>query len=149
MRIQAWSVPTCFAGGYGSSGHRRSASAIAGEGAGMQRDYAWHSAHPRTDLESAQAIGTRAGARAVKRLAPGKAPVGKLPLVFDPRVGSSLLGHLLGAIGGPALARRTSFLLGQEEDPPFDSTLPIRDEPYPTPGLRRRAFAGERSEEPP
>ncbi|MBB5706990.1 TldD/PmbA family protein [Sphingopyxis panaciterrulae] len=132
-----------FAGGYGSSGHSLSASVIAGEGAGMQRDYAWHSAHHRPDLESAQAIGTRAGARAVKRLAPGKAPVGKLPLVFDPRVGSSLLGHLLGAIGGPAIARRTSFLLGKEEEQLFDSTILIRDEPYRPRGLRSRAFDGE------
>jgi len=132
-----------FAGGYGSSGHSLSASVIAGEGAGMQRDYAWHSAHHLTDLESAEAIGARAGARAVKRLGPGKAPVGKLPLVFDPRAGSSLLGHLLGAIGGPAIARRTSFLLGKEDEQLFDSAILIRDEPHRPRGLRSRAFDGE------
>src|SRR3546814_13387454 len=58
-------------------------------------------------------------------------------------VGSSLLGHLLGAIGGPAIARRTSFLLGKEEEQLFDSTILIRDEPYRPRGLRSRAFDGE------
>ncbi len=93
-----------FAGGYGSSGHSLSASVIAGEGAAMQRDYGWHSAHHLSDLESAAEIGARAGTRAVARLNPGKAPVAKVPVVLDPRIGSSIVGHLLGAIAGPAIA---------------------------------------------
>src|SRR3546814_20290281 len=94
----------------------------------MQRDYDWHSAHHLPDLESAQAVGARAGSRAVGRLDPGKAPVGKLPLIFDPRVGASLIGNLLGAIGGPEFARRTSFLLGKENEKLFDSRVVIRHE---------------------
>ncbi|NIJ38102.1 PmbA protein [Sphingopyxis panaciterrae] len=132
-----------FAGGYGSSGHSLSASVIAGEGAGMQRDYGWHSAHYLSDLESVADIGTRAGTRAVARLNPGKAPVGKVPVVIDPRVGSSIVGHLLGAIAGPAVARGTSFLLGKEDQMLFDSSIVIRDEPHRARGLRSRAFDGE------
>lgn len=132
-----------FAGGYGASGHSLSASVIAGEGANMQRDYGWHSAHYRADLESALEIGDRAGSRAVARLNPGKAPVGKVPVIIDPRVGSSIVGHLLGAIAGPAIARGTSFLLGKEERMLFDSSIVIRDEPHRSRGLRSRAFDGE------
>ena len=132
-----------FAGGYGSSGHSLSASVIAGEGADMQRDYGWHSAHHLSDLESAEEIGARAGTRAVARLNPGKAPVGKVPVLFDPRVGGSLVGHLLGAIAGPAIARGTSFLLGTAESDLFDSGIVIRDEPHRPRGLRSRAFDGE------
>jgi PmbA protein len=132
-----------FAGGYGASGHSLSASVIAGEGAGMQRDYGWHSAHYLGDMESADDIGARAGTRAVQRLNPGKAPVGKVPIIFDPRVGSGLLGHLLGAIAGPAIARGTSFLLGKEDQALFDSAIRIRDEPHRPRGLRSRAFDGE------
>ena len=132
-----------FVGGYGSSGHSLSASVIAGEGASMQRDYGWHSAHYLGDLESAGDIGVRAGSRAVARLNPGKAPVGKVPVVIDPRVGSSIVGHLLGAIAGPAIARGTSFLLGKEEQMLFDSGIVIRDEPHRPRGLRSRAFDGE------
>ena len=132
-----------FAGGYGSSGHSLSASVIAGEGAAMQRDYAWHSAHHLTDLESAADIGARAGARAVARLEPGKAPNGKLPVFFDPRVSGGIVGHLLAAIAGPAIARGTSFLIGKEKDMLFDSSVIIRDEPRRPRGLRSRPFDGE------
>jgi PmbA protein len=132
-----------FAGGYGASGHSLSASVIAGEGASMQRDYGWHSAHYLADLEGVADIGTRAGTRAVARLNPGKAPTGKLPILFDPRVSSSLVSHLLGAISGPAIARGTSFLLGKEEQILFDSAIVIRDEPHRPRGLRSRAFDGE------
>ena len=41
---------------------------------------------------------TRAGERAVKRFNPGTVKSGQMPVVFDPRVGSSFVGHLLGAI---------------------------------------------------
>ncbi len=132
-----------FEGGYGSSGHSLSASVIAGEGANMQRDYGWHSAHHLTDLESAEVIGRRAGDRAVARLNPGKAPIGKLPILFDPRVSSTIIGHILGAMAGPAVARGTSFLLGKEDQKLFDSSLLIRDEPHRLRGLRSRAFDGE------
>ena len=132
-----------FAGGYGSSGHSLSASVIAGEGANMQRDYGWHSAHYLADLESVADIGTRAGTRAVARLNPGKAPVGKVPVLLDPRVSGGMIGHLLGAIAGPAIARGTSFLLGKEEQALFDSGIIIRDDPHRQRGLRSRAFDGE------
>ena len=132
-----------FAGGYGASAHSVSASVIAGEGSAMQRDYAWHSARYAADLEDAATIGARAGDRAIARLNPGKAPTGKLPVVFDPRVGGSLVGHLVGAISGPSIARRTSFLLGKEDEVLFDSGIIIRDEPHRTRGLRSRSFDGE------
>ena len=132
-----------FAGGYGASGHSLSASVIAGEGAAMQRDYGWHSAHHLADLESVVDIGTRAGTRAVARLNPGKAPVGKIPVVFDPRVSSGMISHLLGAISGPAIARGTSFLLGKEDEQLFDPAIVIRDQPHRLRGLRSRAFDGE------
>lgn len=132
-----------FAGGYGSSGHSLSASVIAGEGANMQRDYGWHSAHYLADLESVADIGTRAGGRAVARLNPGRAPVGKVPVLLDPRVSGGMIGHLLGAIAGPAIARGTSFLLGKEDRMLFDSSIVIRDDPHRLRGLRSRAFDGE------
>ena len=88
-------------------------------------------------------IGNRAGTRAIARLNPGKAPNGKLPVLLDPRVSGGMIGHLLGAIAGPAIARGTSFLLGKEDQMLFDSSIVIRDEPHRPRGLRSRAFDGE------
>ena len=70
----------------------------------------WHSARHLEDLDSAAEIGRRAGERAVARLNPTRPKPGKYPVLFDPRVSSTLLGHFVGAISGSSIARKTSFL---------------------------------------
>jgi PmbA protein len=132
-----------FSGGYATSSHGLSASVIAGEGAGMQRDYAYHSARHAADLDSPAAIGERAGRRAVDRLNPRKLDTGQLPVVFDPRVGSSLVGHLIGAITGSAVTRGTSFLLDKLGEKLFADGIRIVDDPHRRRGLRSRPFDGE------
>jgi PmbA protein len=132
-----------FCRGYSTSGYSGSASVIAGEGAGMERDYAQHSARHYADLDAPGAIGRLAGERAVARLHPAKLASGAMPVVFDPRVGTSLVGHLVGAITGSAIARRTSFLLGKEEEAIFDEDIVIRDDPHRPRGLRSKPFDGE------
>ncbi len=132
-----------FAGGYTGSNHGLWAVVIAGEGAAMQRDYASHSARHRTDLEAADAIGRRAGERAVRRLNPARLTSGTMPVVFDPRVGNSLIGHLAGAITGSAIARKTSFLLGKRDERVFAPGIVIVDDPHRPRGLRSRGFDGE------
>lgn len=132
-----------FTRGYATTGYGSSASVIAGEGYGMQRDYAYHSARHRAELEAAEDIGRRAGERAVKRLNPGKLSSGALPVLFDPRVGGSLIGHLAGAITGSAVARRTSFLLDRLGEQVFARGITIRDDPHRPRGLRSKPFDGE------
>jgi len=132
-----------FVGGYDATSRALSVSVVAGEGAGMQRDYAWRSARHGADLPTPLALGQLAGQRAVRRLDPGKLASGPIPVVFDPRVGGSLVGHLLGAMSGAAIARRASFLLGHEDDQLFDSAITIIDEPHRLRGLRSKPFDGE------
>lgn len=132
-----------FARGYSTSGYGNSASVIAGQGGGMQRDYAYHSTRHWSDLEAAREIGRRAGERAVARLNPGKLPSGQMPVLFDPRVGSSLLSHLIGAITGASVARRTSFLLERLGERIFAAGITVRDDPLRPRGLRSRPFDGE------
>ncbi|OYW85939.1 MAG: modulator protein [Sphingobium sp. 32-64-5] len=57
-----------FAGSYAATIHGTWASVLAGEGGGMQRDYASHSTRHLDDLDDAEHIGRRAGQRAVARL---------------------------------------------------------------------------------
>jgi PmbA protein len=132
-----------FAGAYAASSHSVSASVIAGEGGALQRDYAWASTRFANDLRPAAAIGREAGERAVARLNPGRVKSGALPVVFDPRVGGSMVGHLLGAISGASIARRASFLLGKDGARIFDSGVTITDDPLRLRGLRSRPFDGE------
>ncbi len=132
-----------FAGGYATSGHSCSASVIAGEGAAMQRDSAYRSVRHLADLEDPEAIGRRAGERAVKRLDPVKLASGSMPILFDPRVGAGLLGHFAGAITGAAITRRTSFLLDALDSRVFAPGIIITDDPLRARGLGSRPFDGE------
>jgi PmbA protein len=99
-----------FSGAYKRSGFSISASAIAGAGTSMERDYDYSSRVYFSDLSDAAAIGKNAGERAVRRLNPGKLETGLQTIVVDPRVARSMAGHLSGAINGLAVARKTSFL---------------------------------------
>jgi PmbA protein len=141
--VIALATSTGFARGYSTSGYGCSASVIAGEGIAMQRDYGYHSTRHLADLEDSQAIGRRAGERAVKRLNPGKLSSGALPIVYDPRVSSGMLGHLAGAITGSAVARRTSFLLDKLGEAVFAKGITVRDDPHRPRGLRSKPFDGE------
>ena len=132
-----------FSGAYRTSGHGCSASVVAGEGGSMQRDHAWHSARYLEDLEGAAEIGRRAGERAVARLNPTRPKPGKLPVIFDPRVSSTLLGHFAGAINGASVARKTSFLRDKLGSAVFAPGVTIIDDPQRLRGLRSRPFDAE------
>ncbi len=139
----AIATSTGFVGGYGSSGHSTSTSVLAGEGSDMQRDYDWHSARHLSDLDAADKIGTLAGERAVARMNPGRMTSGAMPVIFDPRIGTTLVSALIGAISGSSITRRTSFLLDQLGEPVFAPGISIIDDPYLKRGLRSRPFDGE------
>ena len=132
-----------FSGSYRASGHSCSASVVAGEGSAMQRDSAYHTARHAEDLEDPADIGRRAGERAVARLGNIKLAPGKLPVLFEPRVAGSLLGHFAAAIIGSAVARKTSFLQDSLGKPVFARGITIHDDPLRKRGHRSRAFDGE------
>ena len=127
-----------FSAAYASSGHSVSAGVVAGEGSAMQRDSAWHSARHLEDLEDAAEIGRKAGDRAVARVNPQRIKPGRMPVLFDPRVSASLLGHLSAAIGGQAVARKSSFLQDRLGERIFAEGVTISDDPLRLRGLRSR-----------
>jgi PmbA protein len=132
-----------FAGTYSGTGHGVSVAVLAGEGAQMERDYDYSSAVHGVDLENAATVGKRAGERAVRRLGARKVPTCRCPVVYDPRVASSLLRHLVGAISGPSVARGTSFLKDRLGAPVFAPGIAIIDDPHKRRGLRSKPFDGE------
>lgn len=133
-----------FTGGYTLSSYGASASVLAGDSAGaMQRDYASHSVRHQNRLDAPEAIGHLAGERAAARINPGRIESGAMPVVFDRRVASSLVGALVGAIGGAAIARRTSFLLDALGTAVLPAGVSILDDPHRPGGLRSKPFDGE------
>jgi PmbA protein len=99
-----------FSGGYARGGHSVHAVAITGEGLGMERDYAAESRTYHADLPDPVEIGRLAGERTVARRGAAKPPTGAYPVLFDERVASGLIGHMVQAINGTAIARGASWL---------------------------------------
>ncbi len=132
-----------FAGSYLGSRFGVSASAIAGSGIGMERDYEGESKIHRSDLSDPAEIGRKAGERAVRRLNPQKAATGRSAVVYEPRVATSLVGHLSGAINGAAIARKTSFLRSKLGQQLFPANVRITDDPTRKRGSGSRPFDGE------
>ena len=132
-----------FHGAYLASRRSLSVMAIAGEGTGMERDYDFSSALHASDLEAPAAIGRQAGERAIKRLNPRKVKTQTAPVIFDPRVAGSLVGHLASAANGASIARKTSFLKDKLGEKLFGHSIRIVDDPLRKRGLRSHPFDGE------
>ena len=132
-----------FAGSYTSTSFSVSCAVIGGEGEAMERDYASHTARHLEDLDTPADIGTRAGERTMGRLNPRKMESCKTNVVYHPRVSSSLLGHLAGALTGTSIARGTSFLRDEMGQKVMSESITICDDPLRPRGLRSAAFDGE------
>jgi PmbA protein len=132
-----------FTGTYSTTRHIVIVSVVAGGGTEMERDYDYMSAVYGSDLDAPEEIGRRAGIKAVRRLNPRKVETANVPVVYDPRVANSLLGHLVAAINGSAVARGTSFLKDRMGRKVFDKAVTIVDDPHRKRGLRARPFDGE------
>lgn len=144
MRRQLWLAGTNgFSAGYARSSYGLSAVAITGEGTAMERDWASESRVWAADMPSPEDIGRRAGDRTVARRGARKPPTGAFPILYDERVAATLIGHLLSAANGSAVARGASWLrndLGQPVLPPgLDVTEDPRLARYPA----SRPFDGE------
>jgi PmbA protein len=132
-----------FHGATIGSRHSISMSAIAGSGTGMEQDYDYSSTLHAADLDSPETIGRNAGERAVKRLNPRKVETRRVPVVFDPRISGSLIGHLANAANGAAIARKTSFLRDKLGERLFRRGVEVIDDPLRKRGLRSRPFDAE------
>jgi PmbA protein len=134
---------TGFHGSYLRSSQGISVTAIVGEGTGMERDYDYSSAPHASDLASPHSVGRTAGERTVARANPRKVETCKVPVMFDPRVSNSLIGHLVGAVNGASIARKTSFLKDRLGEQLFAGNIRIIDDPLRVRGLRSQSFDAE------
>jgi PmbA protein len=132
-----------FSGSVTQTHHSISVSVIAGEGTAMERDHDYAIALYASELRDPAEIGRTAAERTLRRLNPRKVATTKVPVMFEPRVAVSLLGHLSGAINGQSIARGTSFLKDKNGKAIYSPGINIIDDPLRKRGLRSRAFDGE------
>ncbi len=132
-----------FGGSYPSSHFSLSISVIAGADETMERDYAYSAKRHFTDLRDPGSIGQEAAEKALRRLGARKAGTCQAPVIFDPRVSRSLLGHLAGAINGQSIARGTSFLKDMMGQQIFSEGISVIDDPHILRGPSSKPFDGE------
>ncbi len=140
-----WALVTSggFEGGVTASSFSLSASAIAGEGGGMERGGEGRSTRHADDLPAPDSIGAEAARRAVARLGARKIDSRKAPVIFENRQANSLIGPFVGAISGPAVARGVSFLKDKLGQAVFSPSITITDNPFRKRGLGSTAFDDE------
>lgn len=139
----AYACADGFAGEYRKSSLGLSLSVIAGNGGSMQRDYAYSRARELAKLKAPELIGREAAERAVRRMGAKSISTRQATVVFEPRMATSILSHLISAVNGRAVLQHRSFLAecsGQVILPEF---FQLTDDPDHPEGLGNRLFDGE------
>lgn len=132
-----------FMAEYAKSSASLSASVIAGSGEAMQRDYAWDRAFSASHLRDAQSLGQEAAARACARLGSQSVSSRSCPVLFEPRIAGSLMGHLISAINGRSVLQKRSFLAEAVGKTLFPTWFNLEENPDHPLGLANRLFDGE------
>ncbi|QDF74016.1 MULTISPECIES: metalloprotease PmbA [Shewanella] len=119
-----------FLNGYVSSRYSLSCVVIGEQDGHMQRDYDYTVARNFSDLWTPEAVGLKAAQKTLSRLGARKIATTKLPILFAPDVATGLMGHLVGAISGSSLYRKSSFLLDAIDTQIFPEWFSIAEQPH-------------------
>lgn len=123
--------------------HSLSVALIAGEDDAMQRDYWYDSGRRAQDFMDPAEIGRKAAERTLSRLNARRLGTRQSPVLFAPEVARGLLGHLLGAISGGSLYRRSSFLVDHAGKQILPSWFRLDEKPLIPRGLGSSVFDAE------
>jgi PmbA protein len=129
--------------GYPSSRYSLSCVLIGQKGDDMQRDYAYTISREATKLDSPEFVGIEAAKQTLSRLGAQKVATTKAPVMFHRDIASGLFGHLITAISGGSLYRKSSFLLDSLGKEIFPKWLTINELPHMKKGLASSSFDNE------
>ncbi|MEM7357578.1 MAG: metalloprotease PmbA [Pseudomonadota bacterium] len=121
------------------SQHSLSAAVIGSTEQGMQRDYWYDSNRNAEKLATAQSIGQEAARRTIRRLDARKIPSTQAPVLFEPGMAKSLVGHLVGALKGGAIYKKASFMLDRVGESILPDAISITESPH-KPGASNSAW---------
>ncbi|MCE9789111.1 metalloprotease PmbA [Shewanella chilikensis] len=133
-----------FLQGYCSSRYSLSCVVIGAEENGdMQRDYDYGINRCFDALLSPEQVGIKAADKTVARLSARKLATGKMPVLFAPEVATGLVGHLVSAISGSSLYRKSSFLQDAIHTQIFPEWFSIAEQPHLKGALASANYDGE------
>lgn len=128
---------------YSSSRHSLSSCVIAEHDGDMERDYAYTIARDINDLKSPEWVGEECARRTLSRLAPRRLPTMEAPVMFAAEVATGLFGHLVGAISGSSVYRKSTFLLDSLGKQILPEWLTINEQPHLLKGMASTPFDSE------
>lgn len=129
---------------YASSRHSTSCCVIGqGRNGEMERDYSYTVARHKDDLWTPEVVGQKAAEKTVSRLDAQKMKTGKYPVMFAADVATGLLGHLVMAISGGNLYRKSSFLLDHLGKQILPEWCSVSERPHVLRGLASTPFDSE------
>jgi len=133
-----------FVGEYKRSYCSVSATPIAQSDDGaMQRDMWFSAARMLKKLDSPEHVGKVAAERALRRLGARRVKTANVPVVFDPMVATSILGHIFEGINGDSVYRGASFLAGKLGQKIAGDNVNIIDDGTISGGFGTSPFDGE------
>ena len=132
-----------FSGSYARTDHSLSCVAITGSGTAMERDWCAEARAHAADLPAPEEVGRIAAGRALARAGARRPPTGAFPVLYDERVAGQLVGHLLAAISGTAVARGASWLREAMGERVLPAGLDLTEEPFRPRASGSRPFDGE------
>jgi len=141
--VRAYGNSLGFLAAYPGTVHSISCSVLSSEGEQMERDYWYSTLRDWRELESPEAVGRRAGERAVRRLGARKLATMKAPVLYSPDVARGLIGHFVGAIRGGSQYRRASFLLESAGQRVFPEWFALSERPHLAKALASAPFDHE------
>jgi PmbA protein len=146
----SWSTSSAWlAASNGFAAHKTSgissmaALAISERDGAMERDYESTSERRHARLKSPEWVGREAALRATARLGARKVDSQTTAVIFENRLSARLVGAIIGAISGPAIARGVSFLKDRMGKPVLAPGVNLIDDPKRMGGFGSRAFDGE------
>ena len=128
---------------YCSTRHSLSSCVIAEVNGEMERDYAYTIGRAMEDLDSPESVGAECARRTLARLSPRKLSTMKAPVIFAAEAATGLFGHLVGAIAGGSVYRKSTFLLDSLGKQILPEWLTIEEHPHLLKGLASTPFDSE------
>jgi PmbA protein len=113
------------------------------ENGAMQRDYWFSVSRNLAKLESPEDVGKIAAQRTLRRLGARKVKTQQVPIIFDPLVANSILGHIFEGVNGDSVYRGASFLAGKLGQKIASENVTVIDDGTMPGGFGTSPFDGE------
>ncbi len=144
--VQVGEGMSIYANSQGFYGEKKGSNAsvsvvsIADQNGLMEREYWWDATRNIELLPPLEDIGEVAAKRTLERLGSRKVKSTKAPVLFDPSMAKSLIGHLLSAISGSALYQEASFLKDDLDELILPDWFSLCEDPFMLGGFASRNF---------